>query len=183
MLRPLGIEVVPMDAFGPAAEIPEDGTTFEENAARKALAVWNRVGLPTLADDSGLEVDALGGAPGVRSARYAGEGADDEANNRRLLQALRGASDRRARFVCSLAVVRDGKVVRAFRGVCEGRIAHAPSGDGGFGYDPLFIPDGFDRSFAELGPPVKDRISHRARALQALAAWLSDPEAARRLFG
>ena len=147
------------------------GRTFEENALIKARAVSRHTGRTTLADDSGLEVDALEGAPGVRSARYAGADATDQDNIRRLLDALDGISDadRTARFRCVVAVVvPDGRTWTA-EGACEGRILQAPRGDAGFGYDPLFVPAGYENTFAELDAGVKNRISHRALALGRIA--------------
>ncbi len=153
-------------------EVEEDGDTFEANAITKALTLALVSGLTTLADDSGLEVDALGGEPGVYSARYAGEPCDDEANNRKLLMRLKGVENRRARFRCVIALATpDGRVTTAC-GACEGGIAVAARGAGGFGYDPLFIPDGRSHTFAELGEAVKHRLSHRGTALRAAAsAW------------
>jgi len=175
MLADSGIELLPQSDFGvePAAET---ATTFVENALVKARHVATHTGLPAIADDSGLEVDALGGAPGVRSARYAGEPADDDANNRRLLADLEGkpVDARRARFRAVLVYLRhatDPAPVIA-EGVWEGRIAEAPRGDGGFGYDPLFeLEDG--RTSAELPPAEKNRLSHRGRALAELRARLA----------
>jgi XTP/dITP diphosphohydrolase len=152
---------------------PETGASYRENALLKARAVHVALGLPALGDDSGIEVDALGGAPGIRSARYAGESAGDAENNERLLGALAGrpATERAARFRCVLALVSaTGETV--VEGTCAGRILDAPRGDRGFGYDPLFLPDSETRSFAELPPDVKNRISHRARAAAALRAAL-----------
>jgi XTP/dITP diphosphohydrolase len=150
----------------------ETGATFAENAVIKAEALAAFTGQAALADDSGLEVDGLGGAPGVYSARYAGVHGDDAANNRKLLAELGAGRDRRARFRCVLALSHGPGRTRVAAGACEGRIAAAPAGAGGFGYDPLFIPDGFDRTFAELGAEVKNRLSHRAAAMRAaVAAW------------
>ena len=157
-----------------APEVEETGTTFLANATLKAVAISRLAGGLVLADDSGLEVDALDGAPGVYSARYAGEGADDAANNARLLENLAGvpASERTARFRCVMVVARDGEVLADFDGSVEGRIIEAPRGDHGFGYDPLFVPDGHDATFAELGAEIKNGMSHRARALETLVPWL-----------
>jgi XTP/dITP diphosphohydrolase len=167
-----------------APEVEENGDTFTANAVKKAVETASWLGgqalgqaLPdfVLADDSGLAVDALGGAPGVRSARYAGGDGNstDAANNAKLLRALVGVADgnRGAQFQCVLALAALGQAgeVRTFEGICRGRIARAESGEDGFGYDPLFIPDGHDLSFAELGPDIKNSISHRARALAKLA--------------
>jgi XTP/dITP diphosphohydrolase len=157
-----------LSEFGGVAEAEETGTTFAENATLKALYYSAHAGLLTLSDDSGLVVDALGGAPGVYSARYAGAHATYEERMAKLLGELEAADDdeRRARFVCVIAVADPSNAtVETFEGVCEGRIARAPRGTGGFGYDPLFIPDGYDRTFGELPEEVKHSLSHRARAL------------------
>ena len=146
----------------------ERGDTFEENATEKARIVGRHTGQPALADDSGLEVEALGGEPGVHSARFAGADADDAANVRRLLERLRGRADRRARFRCVLVLVLpDGRTFSA-QGRLEGRIAREPQGDSGFGYDPIFVPQGYRRTLAQLGPDIKNRLSHRARAVEEL---------------
>jgi XTP/dITP diphosphohydrolase len=167
--------LLPRDLADPPPPPVEDGATFEENAAIKAAA-YSRVfpGL-VLADDSGLEVDALGGRPGVLSARFAGAGASDARNNEKLLFMLAGIPGplRTARFVCAVALAEGGRILHTARGTCMGRIAEAPSGTGGFGYDPLFIVGGGDRRLAELDPLEKDAISHRGRALAALRPSLS----------
>ncbi len=158
-------------------EIPapsEDGDTFEANAIQKATVLAAATGLWTLADDSGLEVEALGGAPGVHSARYAGEPADYAANNARLLREMDGRDNRRAQFRCVVALVRPGVAPYIVEGRCTGEIITAPRGAGGFGYDPLFVPDGETHTFAELPPDVKNRISHRARAMQRARLLLKD---------
>jgi XTP/dITP diphosphohydrolase len=157
-----------LSEFGGVAEAEETGTTFAENAVLKALHYSAHAGLLTLSDDSGLAVDALGGAPGVYSARYAGAGATYAERMRKLLAEVEstGDADRRARFVCVIAVADPSdNTVETFEGVCEGRLAHAPRGTGGFGYDPLFIPEGYDKTFGELPEQVKHSLSHRARAL------------------
>ncbi|MFL6208821.1 MAG: RdgB/HAM1 family non-canonical purine NTP pyrophosphatase [Pyrinomonadaceae bacterium] len=161
--------------FPHVAEVAETGTTFTANALLKASAYCWQTGLWTLADDSGLEVDALDGAPGVYSARYAGVGATDAARRKLLLQALArtGDDERRARFVCVIALARPGtRTPDTFTGVCAGRIAHTERGTGGFGYDPLFAPDGYEQTFGELPEEIKQIISHRARALAAVKAYL-----------
>lgn len=161
--------------FPHAGVAEETGETFEENAAQKATFYGRLLRAATLADDSGLEVDALGGAPGVHSARYAGEGASDGRRVERLLEELgrSGARDRSARFVCVVAIYEpDGGTIHLFRGVCEGRIADEARGANGFGYDPVFVPEGYAESFAQLPPDVKRRISHRARALAGAKAYL-----------
>lgn len=161
--------------FPDAPEVEETGRTFWENAVLKAEAAHRATGRLALADDSGLEVDALGGAPGVRSSRFSEEGTD-QANNAKLLELLAGVpeAERTARFRCVIAIV-GGELRRPLRaeGVVEGRIASAAKGDAGFGYDPLFIPEGFEETFAELGPDVKARISHRAKALAEVRTLLS----------
>ena len=157
---------------------PETESTFVGNALLKARHAAGLSGCPALADDSGLEVDALGGAPGVRSARYAGDGADDAANNARLLSELEGVPDpRRARYRAVIVLVRDADDPEPLvaEGVWEGRIAHRLRGDGGFGYDPLFLVGDGERTAAELDPAEKNRISHRALALQRLLAGIGAP--------
>ena len=163
-----GIEVIGANEAGGMPEVVEDGTTFRENAIKKAVEGARALKAPVLADDSGLEVVALGGAPGIYSARYACEGGNDGRNVAKLLKNLEGVTDRRARFVCVIAVaLPDGTVLGTAEGEVRGRIAEAPSGNGGFGYDPVFIPDGYEQSFGVLPPEVKNRLSHRANALQA----------------
>ncbi len=158
------------------SEIMESGTSFEENAKLKAIAVSERLQGLVVADDSGLEVDPLGGAPGVHSARYAGADASPEKKIARLLDELAKidakSDQRRARFRCVLAVARDGRVLATFEGVVEGKIAERPGGSHGFGYDPIFIPDGFEQTFAELPEEVKSNISHRAKAIRKFQADL-----------
>jgi XTP/dITP diphosphohydrolase len=187
VLEPAGIEVVFPDEVGahekPVEELLETGETFEANARRKAEHFARRTWLPTVADDSGLEVFALGGAPGVRSKRWAGATGSveqvDQANNAELLRRLAGASKsrRRARYRCVLVLVRTpGAVPESFEGACAGRILEAPAGTGGFGYDPLFWSDELGKSFGEATPEEKDRVSHRGRALRALAEALALPE-------
>ena len=155
--------------------VEETGATFEENAALKALAVAKALpDVLIVADDSGLEVAALGGAPGVRSARYAGEQASDADNVAKLLAELARipGADRRARFCCALVLARGGEVLVTFRGIVDGVIAEAVAGKGGFGYDPVFVPAGETRTFAELGDAAKNEISHRAVAVRQLRAYL-----------
>lgn len=164
-----------LDDFPDVASVDETGTTFTENAVLKARGYALQTRHWTLADDSGLEVDALDGAPGVHSARYGGEGLSDGERVQRLLDALLQCrqSDRSARFVCVIAIAdATGEVVNLSTGMCEGTIAHAPSGNRGFGYDPIFIPNGFDQSFGELPTETKDKISHRGRALVAAQPFL-----------
>lgn len=181
ILGPAGIEVLGLDAFGGDLPEPEeDGQTFEENAAIKAVAYARMTGRRCLAEDSGLEVDALGGAPGVYSARYAGVGATraerDRANNDKLLAALAGvpAERRSGRFVCALCVADpDGQVVATARGTYEGQIAAAPRGSNGFGYDPLLFLADVGKTSAELDPEEKNARSHRQAALRALIPRLA----------
>lgn len=173
LVAPHGIEVDSLDDVDAPGEVEEDGETFTANAEKKARAALAATGLPALADDSGLEVDALDGAPGVRSARYAGPGQDDAANNAKLLAALAGVPDARrtARFRCALAFVDGAGTLTVAEGTLEGRIGHAPRGAGGFGYDPLFLlPDG--RTLAELSAAEKNAISHRGQALRKMAPHL-----------
>jgi XTP/dITP diphosphohydrolase len=155
-------------------EVEEDGATYEENAIKKARAVAEGTGLPALADDSGLEVDSLDGAPGVRSARYAGEGASDAANRAKLLQALAGVPDERrtARFRCAIAIAMPGGSVMTVEGACEGAILREERGSGGFGYDPLFLPEGERETFAEMSDAKKDSLSHRGVAVRRAAEVL-----------
>jgi XTP/dITP diphosphohydrolase len=155
-------------------ELEETGVTFEANARAKAIHAARASRVLTLGEDSGLEVDALGGAPGVWSARYAGAHGDDAANIAKLLHELARAEDRRARFVCTVAVAEpDGEVTATARGTCEGAIALAPRGAGGFGYDPIFVPDGANgRTMAELTPDEKAALSHRGQALRRIAPFL-----------
>jgi XTP/dITP diphosphohydrolase len=172
LLEPSGISVEPLPS---GVALPaEIGETFEANALPKARAAAAATGRPAIADDSGIEAEALGGAPGVRSARYAGEGASDEDNLRKLMSEAPAGSP--LRYVCALAYVDPGRgIERVFFGECRGRLSVQRRGSRGFGYDPAFLPDedGQHRTMAELSDLEKDRISHRGRALRALAAWLS----------
>jgi XTP/dITP diphosphohydrolase len=165
--------VVPLPYW---AELPPElGDTFSDNAVPKAHAAAAAANVPAVADDSGIEVTALGGAPGVRSARYAGEGATDEQNLRKLLDDVRDQEDRSAAYVCAVAFVEPDGTFHVFEGRCEGRLIDTPRGEGGFGYDPIFVPaelDGDERTMAELSQSEKDSISHRGRAVRALDAWL-----------
>ncbi len=173
MAAGLPLELVPLGEIAPGFEIEEDGATFEDNASKKARETAARTGLAALADDSGLEVDALGGEPGVRSARFSGMPCDDGRNNALLIERLASVpADRRtARYVAVIALARPGGPVELARGTCEGRIARSPRGQGGFGYDPYFtLPDG--RHMAELTPEEKNRISHRGAAFAAVRALL-----------
>ena len=166
ILSPLGFDAVGASEVGGMPEVVEDGTTFEQNAVKKAVEGARALGAMVLADDSGLEVTALGGEPGVYSARYACEGGNDGRNLAKLLAKMQGVSDRSARFVCVIALARpDGTLLGTAFGEVKGTIADGPRGQGGFGYDPAFIPEGFDRTFGELPAEVKNRLSHRHNAL------------------
>ncbi len=177
ILSPLEIEVVSPSELSIMLDIAEDGDTFEANAIVKAEAFRARSGLTVLADDSGLEVDALGGQPGVRSARYAGLGATDADRVAKLLHALADAPTGRrgARFVCVVAIAIQGESTVATRGECAGSICEQPRGANGFGYDPVFVPDGLASTMAQLEPDTKNRISHRGRAFRAACALLARP--------
>jgi len=166
-------ELLDLSCVPALGEVEETGETFEENASLKALAASAHFEGWVLADDSGLEVDALGGAPGVRSARFSGEGATDASNRALLLEKLTGvpADQRTARFRCVIALARGGEVLAHFSGSVEGAIIANEKGGGGFGYDPLFVPEGFSETFAELSAETKNRLSHRGRALAAMKVW------------
>lgn len=166
-------EVVDANAFPEFPEIAETGTTFLENARLKALGISGRIGGWVLSDDSGLEVDALDGAPGVWSSSYGGVEGDHARNNARLLRELTGVTHRRGRFRCTMVLARDGFEVMHCSGTVEGEILRQPQGGNGFGYDPLFVPDGHRASFAELGLDQKNQLSHRARALAKVVEFLS----------
>lgn len=174
LLRDLDIRTRTLDEFPGCPAVPEDGRTFEENAVKKAVAVARFTGQAALADDSGLEVDALGGAPGVRSARYAGELSDDRRNLEKLLEELGSVGDARrlARFVCCVALAFPGGRVETFTGTAEGTIGNAPRGSRGFGYDPIFYPRGARLTFAEMDDDDKHAISHRGIALGAVKRFL-----------
>lgn len=166
ILAPVGIQVTGAAAAGGMPEVEEDGVTFTENAIKKALAVARFLRRVVVADDSGLEVAALDGRPGVHSARYAGEGGNDGRNLAKLLREMQGVGDRRARFVAVVAVAGPDGLIGTAEGEVRGTIAAEPRGSGGFGYDPAFVPDGFDLTFGELPAEVKNQLSHRANALQ-----------------
>lgn len=169
--RQFGMSVISRDDAGvPDVDVVEDGETFEENSYKKAYEIMKLCGQMTIADDSGLEVDCLYGAPGVYSARFAGVDGDDEANNRKLRKLIKDVpyEKRTGRFVSVITMVMpDGSTISS-RGEVEGHLIPEEKGSNGFGYDPMFIPDGYDRTFGELGPDIKNRISHRARALEGL---------------
>ncbi len=179
ILSPLGIRVLLAEEAGiELTDVDETGTTFEENALLKAESGCKESGMPCIADDSGIAVDYLDGAPGVYSARYAGEHGDDEANNQKLLRELEGVADenRGAAYVSVVCCVYpDGKVISA-RGECRGRIGYAPIGNGGFGYDPYFLPEeyGYEKTMAQLTAEEKDAISHRGKAVREIALKIGD---------
>ena len=168
-----GYELVTLAEVGITEDIPETGDTLDENASQKAHYVYERTGLDCFADDTGLEVEALNGAPGVRSARYAGEGHDFAANNRKLLAALEGCTNRRARFRTVISLIQGG-VERQVEGSVEGHLTESESGCEGFGYDPLFIPEGHTCTFAEMSAEAKNAISHRGRAVARLVELLKE---------
>lgn len=164
-------ELVTLRECGITEDIPENEPTLEGNALSKARYVYSRTGLNCFADDTGLEVDALGGEPGVRSARYATDGHDDEANKRLLLERLQGVENRAAQFRTAVALILNGKEY-LFEGIVRGEIACEEHGEGGFGYDPLFYPEGGSQTFAEMSAEAKNAISHRGRAIRKLGSML-----------
>ena len=183
-------EVSDLGSYPDLPEVEETGSTFLENAALKAVEISRQVEGLVLSDDSGLEVDALGGEPGVYSARYArtnnesdhyryyvdnmtGRAGDDAAHNNKLLLKLKEEENRSARFRCVMVLARAGQILASFEGSVEGRILAEPHGRGGFGYDPLFAPDGYDQTFAELSSEVKNQFSHRGRAMEKVVEWLA----------
>lgn len=174
LFQPYSITVKSLLDLEEIQEIEETGTTFEENAAIKAETISKLLNKPVIADDSGIEIDALDGAPGVYSARYAGTDKDDEANNQKVLDELKDVAfqDRTARFVCVLAIAEPNKPTIFKRGECEGHIGLKAVGANGFGYDPLFYPLGFNKTMAQLTPEEKNQISHRKKALEQLHDWI-----------
>jgi len=167
-LEDFPVDVKDLNDFGPIPEVQEDGETFEENAYKKARFTAKILGLPVLADDSGLEVEALGGAPGVRSARYAGPNASDAENNAKLLRDLTGLSNRKAHFRCVLSLAVPTGFALTYEAACEGIVLDVPRGEGGFGYDPLFLYPPLEKTFAEMSMAEKLQVSHRGRALNEL---------------
>lgn len=170
-----GFELVTPKMCGVEEEIPEEQATLEGNASQKSHYLHSRTGLDCFADDTGLEVEALGGAPGVHSARYATDGHDFPANNRLLLKNLEGQTNRKARFRTVISLLLDGQE-HLFKGVVEGRIIDQEQGHEGFGYDPLFVPDGYEQTFAQMTTDQKNSVSHRARAVRKLVAYLNGLE-------
>ena len=165
-------ELLTLRDCGITEDIPEEQPTLEGNALQKARYIYERTGIDCFADDTGLEVDALGGEPGVRSARYATDGHGDEANKRLLLERMEGVESRGAQFRTAVALIMGGKEY-LFEGIVRGQITHSELGDGGFGYDPLFVPEGYSESFAQMSAEQKNAISHRGRAVRALAEFLN----------
>ncbi len=167
------VSIFTLEDFPECPDVVEDGTTFEENAIKKALVIAKCTNKPALADDSGLEVYSLKGSPGILSARYAGENATDRKNTEKLLKEMNSAQDRRGRFVCYIAVAFPGRDADVFCGYSEGAIGMEPKGLNGFGYDPVFYPEGYDKTFAEMSDGEKDSLSHRGRALEKFRQYLS----------
>jgi XTP/dITP diphosphohydrolase len=167
-------EVLDATDFPELEPVEETGSTFLENATLKAVAVSRVVDGLVLSDDSGLEVDALGGEPGVHSSSYGGEEGNHARNNARLIEEMKGREGHSARFRCVMVLARQGEVLATFQGKVEGRILDEERGEGGFGYDPLFMPTGHHGTFAELGIEVKNELSHRARALREVVKWLEE---------
>ena len=174
LLAHLQVKIYSLDDFPPIPEVPEEGKTYAENALAKAKAVYKATGKMALADDSGLEVDALHGEPGIHTARFGGDDLSDHERYMYLLKKLEGVPDdhRGATFRCTIAIVGPGRVHKVVEGACRGAITRAPLGGGGFGYDPVFVPSEYSQSFAELIPEVKNKISHRGRALEKAALFL-----------
>ena len=168
LLKDFPVELKNLDDFGSIPPVEEDGTTFDENAYKKAAFTAKVLGLPTLADDSGLEVDALGGLPGVHSARYAGPNASDTDNSAKLSSEMKGKTNRAATFVCVISITVPSGMALTYEGRCEGLIAEAPAGENGFGYDPLFYYPPLNRTFAQLSLEEKNQVSHRGKAMAQL---------------
>ncbi len=171
------VQILSLQDFPDAPEVVEDGDTYQANASKKATVIADFTGLRTLADDAGLEVNALNGAPGIHSKRWVGDDVTDDVRIQKLLEAIEGVSDRGARFVAAIAIAEpinpqnlsslQSDRVQVVIGKCEGHIINEPVGDSGFGYDPIFVPVGYDKTYAELGEKVKNRISHRGKALRS----------------
>ncbi|UDQ97599.1 RdgB/HAM1 family non-canonical purine NTP pyrophosphatase [Lentisphaerota bacterium WC36G] len=164
-------EIVSLNEYPNYPDVEETGTTFEENAALKALAACQYCDVPAFADDSGLCVEALDGAPGVYSARYA---PTDPERIAKLLEALKGETNRKAKFVCAISIASMGEVIETFIGEVHGVIIDEPRGNNGFGYDPIFVPEGYDKTFAELSDEEKNKISHRAKAMEAAMEFIDE---------
>ena len=168
LLSDFEIEIRSLEGFGPIPAIPEDGETFEDNAYKKAYFTAKMLGFPAIADDSGLVVEALGGVPGVHSARYAGEGATDEENNLKLLKAMKGIGNRKAAFRCTLCIAVPGGPALTYEGGCDGEIAQELKGENGFGYDPIFYYSPLKKTFAQMSQQEKNRVSHRGKVMAEL---------------
>jgi XTP/dITP diphosphohydrolase len=166
------IEILSLADINCHADIPETADTLEGNARQKSLFIYEHYGLDCFADDTGLEVECLNGAPGVYSARYAGDGHDSQANMEKLLGEMKDKTNRKARFRTVISLIEKGEE-HQFEGIVNGRIIEQKKGDAGFGYDPIFQPDGYDETFAELGNEIKNKISHRARSVASLCEYLS----------
>lgn len=167
------INIKGLESTGLTGEIPENETTIEGNASYKAWYVYKLTGKNCFADDTGLEIEALDGQPGVQSARYGGAAKDDKTNIRKVLKELQNKANRKAQFRTVISLIIDGKE-KLFEGIAEGRIIDSPKGDQGFGYDPVFVPDGYDKTFAEMSLEEKNRISHRTAAVSKLVKYLRD---------
>jgi XTP/dITP diphosphohydrolase len=170
LLQGFPVEIKTLNDFGPIPEVTEDGATFDDNAYKKAAFTAKVLGLPAIADDSGLVVEALGGAPGVKSARYAGENASDRENIEKLLYEMAGESNRKAAFECVISIAVPSGPALTYEGRCEGEITTKPHGNSGFGYDPVFYYPPYGKTFAEISGAEKNRVSHRGKALQEVAA-------------
>jgi XTP/dITP diphosphohydrolase len=166
-------ELLSLNDINCSDDIPETGATLEDNAAQKAFYIWDKYAIDCFADDTGLEIDALGNEPGVYSARYAGEERSAASNMRKVLEKMNNESNRKARFKCVISLVIDG-MEKQFEGIVEGKILLEEQGAAGFGYDPVFMPDGFNQSFAEMSAEDKNRISHRGRAVMKLVDYLEN---------
>ena len=172
LMADLPLDLATLADFPDAPTVHEDAPTLAGNAQKKAMAIYRHTGLPALADDTGLEVDALGGRPGVHSARYAGEDVSEAANRAHLLQEMNGVQNRAAQFRTIVAFAKKDDTMRLFEGVCRGQITREERGAGGFGYDSLFLPEAAEHTFAELSPAEKSRISHRGKALRHVTEYL-----------
>ncbi|MDD2403057.1 MAG: RdgB/HAM1 family non-canonical purine NTP pyrophosphatase [Victivallaceae bacterium] len=171
LLHDQNAEIVGLDSYPEMPPIEENGKSFLENAGIKALAAHQYCGVPAFGDDSGLEIEALNGAPGIYSARYADT---PEGRINRVLTELKGQTNRSAKFVCIIAIAANGEVIEAFKGEVKGKIIDTPRGTNGFGYDPIFVPEGYEQTFAEMPEELKNKISHRARACQAAIEFIED---------
>lgn len=172
-ILPSEFELLSLNDIGCTDDIPETGTTLEVNAAQKSFYIWDRFGINCFADDTGLEIEALGNEPGVYSARYAGEDRSATANMLKVLEKMANEANRKARFRCIISLIIDGEE-KQFEGIVDGVILNEKRGETGFGYDPIFMPDGYDQSFAEMSADDKNQISHRGRAVMKLVDYLKE---------